>query len=351
MKQVTWRVGWYSKVVLTVMCLCLIASAYSFAQTPRDIAQKSFPSVVILVMEDTNSQPTALGSGFFVGENVVATNLHVIRNSEQGYVKIVGEKPKYDITGIVGMDTEMDLVLLQVANIKGSALPFGNSQRVAVGDEVYVIGNPQGLEGTFSQGIISGIRNFDTKYILQITAPISPGSSGGPVLNHKGRVVGVAVATLKGGQNLNFAIPAFYLSRLLTKLEPPIPLSSLPSSPKNDLFSKSLGENTLDAVIGENFAWEKPPRWEGWGGVYTFSLRNELRNAVADVYCYVIFYDQKNRPLDVSVVRYSGVIPGGLAKRIKGVVDESVKKMTTKYDSLVPHTKLEFRILDFKIVD
>ena len=106
MRQAMWRVGRYSKVVLTVMCLWFIASAYSSAQTPRDIAQKSFPSVVMLLMEDANSQPIALGSGFFVREDVVATNLHVIRNSERGYAKIVGKKPTYDITGIVGIDAE-----------------------------------------------------------------------------------------------------------------------------------------------------------------------------------------------------------------------------------------------------
>jgi len=340
-------------IPITVMCLCLIASGYSSAQTPRDIAQKSFVSVVMLVMEDANSQPTALGSGFFVSENIVTTNLHVIRNSERGYAKIVGEKPGYDITGIVGIDAEMDLVLLEVANVRASPLPLGDSQQVAVGDEVYVVGNPQGLEGTFSKGIISGIRNFDAKSILQITAPISPGSSGGPVLNNKGEVIGVAVATLKGGQNLNFAIPVSYLSQLLTKLEPPTPLSSVPTSSKSGLLRKNFGENSIDAVVGENFAWRHPHMSRDLlsAGYYTFSLRNKLRNAAKDVYCLVIFYDKKGNPLDVDVIRYSGVILGGLAKRISGKVDPSVTRITTKYGSSVPQTKLEFRILDFKIVD
>ena len=71
-----------------------------------------------------------------------------------------------------------------------------------------LFGNPQGLEGTFSQGIVSSIRVLGADKILQITAPISPGSSGGPVLNEKGQVIGVSVATFRGGQNLNFAIPS-----------------------------------------------------------------------------------------------------------------------------------------------
>jgi S1-C subfamily serine protease len=86
----------------------------------------------------------------------------------------------------------------------------------AVGDKVYAVGNPLGLEGTFSEGIISGMRFIGGHATMQITAPISPGSSGGPILDGSGSVIGVAVATFKNGQNLNLAIPVGYVSRLLT---------------------------------------------------------------------------------------------------------------------------------------
>jgi len=88
---------------------------------------------------------------------------------------------------------------------------------MATGDEIYVIGNPEGLEGTFSKGVISGIRSIDGRSYFQITAPISPGSSGGPVLNASGEVIGVAVASWRTGQNLNFAIPVFYVRSLLSR--------------------------------------------------------------------------------------------------------------------------------------
>jgi len=166
-------------------------------------------------MEDANSQPVSLGSGFFVKDDIVATNLHMIEGAARGYAKIVGQKPKYEIVGIVGIDTQRDLALLKITGVRAPSLTFGDINQVAVGDEVYAIGNPQGLEGTFSQGIVSSIRQVGSDILFQITAPISPGSSGGPVLNAQGKVIGIAVATFKGGQNLNFAIPATYLATFL----------------------------------------------------------------------------------------------------------------------------------------
>ncbi len=152
------------------------------AQNAREVAQKAFQSVVLLVMEDRNGQPLALGSGFFVRDGVVATNMHVIEGAAKGHAKLIGQKSKYEVGGIVARDTAHDLVLLAVTEARAPVLPLGQSG-VAVGDEVYVVGNPLGLEGTFSAGIISGIRQLGPDTLLQITAPISPGSSGGPVLD------------------------------------------------------------------------------------------------------------------------------------------------------------------------
>ena len=120
----------------------------------------------------------------------------------------------YRIEGIVAMNSLQDLVLIRVADVGSSVLPLGSSDSVQVGESVYVAGNPIGfLEGTFSNGIVSGVREFRVgSKRIQITAPISEGSSGGPVLNSKGEVIGVAVSTITAGQNLNFAIPSNYLN-------------------------------------------------------------------------------------------------------------------------------------------
>jgi hypothetical protein len=212
------------KKSLGIFCLCLVLIAQSIdlkAETPQQIAKKAFPSIVLLMMEDANGNTVALGSGFFVRERVIATNFHVIEGASKGYAKIIGQKTKFKIEGYVGLNQRRDLVLLRVSAPNKGFVPLtkplllGNSDVVEIGEQVYAVGNPQGLEGTFSQGLISSIRNVDSNKLLQITAPISSGSSGGPVLNSKGEVVGVSVATIIEGQNLNFAIPVNYLKSLL----------------------------------------------------------------------------------------------------------------------------------------
>ena len=139
----------------------------------------------------------------------------------RGYVKQIGKDTMYRVQSIVNRDLRQDLALIKVSDVSSPVLPIGRSDKVQVGESVYVAGNPMGfLEGTFSDGVVSAVREFrvDSKRI-QITAPISKGSSGGPVLNSKGEVIGVAVSTITAGQNLNFAIPSGYLSELLNKVK------------------------------------------------------------------------------------------------------------------------------------
>ena len=191
----------------------------STPQTPQQIAKSALASTVLIVMEDANGQLLSTGSGFFVERGIIATNLHVVEGVFKGYVKRVGVDKTFRIEGIVAMDSRQDLALIKVSDISAPVLPIGKSDKVQVGEPVYVAGNPTGfLEGTFSNGIVSGVREFRMgSKRIQITAPISEGSSGGPVLNNKGEVIGVAVSTITAGQNLNFAIPSNYLSELLNK--------------------------------------------------------------------------------------------------------------------------------------
>jgi hypothetical protein len=313
------------------------------AQSAQEIAKKAFRSTVLLVMEDVNGQPLSLGSGFFVRDGEIASNLHVVECAARGYAKLVGEKAKYDIEGITAVDPERDLVVVKISAGRSQALPLGNSDTVQVGESVYAVGNPQGLEGTFSQGIVSSIREVGIGKLLQITAPISPGSSGGPVLNGKGEVIGVSVATFRGGQNLNFAIPSNYLKTLLAKAGPAKPLAQAKTAKTPKSILADMGGRSTEGVVGVHFAWNVPGTWSEW---YSFSLRNQLRESVKNVYCLVVFTDSKGSPIDIDVVRYSGVIPAGLAKRVKSRVEGSIGQLTKWSSSAV-----EFRILDFEIVN
>ena len=335
-----------SLMTFLILLLCGILAAN--AQTPQQIAKKAFGSTVLLVMEDANGQPISLGSGFFVRNGQIATNLHVVEGAARGYAKLVGQKTKYDIEGITAIDSQRDLVILKVSAFGQQTLSLGNSDAVQVGEPVYAVGNPRGLEGTFSQGIISSIREVRTDKLLQITAPISPGSSGGPVLNGVSDVIGVSVATFHGGQNLNFAIPSNYLQALVAKVGAAKPLSQAKSAKSDSSILADIGGRSTDGVTGGKLTWDYALTQSGH---YSFSLQNRLRENMSNVYCLVIFYDAQGDPIDVDVVQFQGLIPAGLARRVESNVHSSVQELTTRSGSKTPHTKVELRILDFEIVE
>ncbi len=191
-----------------------------FAKDPRDIASEVLPSVVLVVMGDANSEPISQGSGFVVRPGVVATNYHVIENAAVGFVKLPASDAPYEVSGVLAISADLDLALLAVPDLKAIPLPLADPSLVKIGDKVFAVGSPGGLEATFSDEIVSGIRNADEERYFQITAPVSPGSSGGPVVNEDGAVIGVATLTSKTGQNLNFAVSSVHLSELLALREP-----------------------------------------------------------------------------------------------------------------------------------
>jgi hypothetical protein len=165
-------------------------------------------SLVVVLTQDHEGNVIAQGSGFFFKPGLVATNLHVLKRASQGYVKSLFEGVSYKISSIVGFDLKHDICVLKLSEAGGAPIPL-SMDAVAVGDDILVAGNPEGLEASFSKGIVSGIRSGSG--LIQMDAAISPGSSGGPVVNLRGEVVGLAVSSLVEGQNLNFAVPVRYL--------------------------------------------------------------------------------------------------------------------------------------------
>ena len=207
--------------------LPLSITAVATALTTEQIAKKARAATVYLEMKDSTGTPLSLGSGFFVKRNQIATNFHVIEGAAQGTAKLVDEDTRYQIESIVATDKDNDLAVLKVTASGVTPLPLGDSDTVNIGAMVYVVGNPKRLEGSFSNGLISGRRESHLKDLLQMTAPISPGSSGGPVLNSTGEVIGISVSAHcdPDAQNLNFAIPSNYLKVLFAKARHAKPLS------------------------------------------------------------------------------------------------------------------------------
>ena len=211
---------------LGMLLLCGITVAN--AQTPQEIAKKALAATVLLAVEDVKGEFLGLGSGFFVKPNLIATNFHVVEGAASVIAKRVEQKTAYSIESVAAKDKKNDLAILRVSAPGVKPLPLGDSEKAGIGDTVYVMGNPKGFEGTFSVGNISSIREVGIDklpdQLIQLTAPISQGSSGGPVLNEKGEVIGVSMGGIPEAQNLNFAIPSNYLKALIAQLEPTKPL-------------------------------------------------------------------------------------------------------------------------------
>lgn len=190
--------------------LCLFFLLFSSAQLHAEDEPDLEPSVIYkraskaTVVVETDK---ALGTGFVVQKGMIITNYHVIQDGASIFIKPIGQNALYPVHHISAQDPSKDLAILYCPDFQAEPLPLANPEEVEIGSQIYVIGNPKGLEGTISNGLISGNRRMFGRNEIQISAPISSGNSGGPVINKKGRVVGIATSTFRGGQNLNFAVP------------------------------------------------------------------------------------------------------------------------------------------------
>ncbi|HUT54859.1 MAG TPA: tetratricopeptide repeat protein [bacterium] len=203
---------------LMAACLCALiplGPARGQDNIPQ-IVKKISPSVVLITTFDAEGNELALGSGFFVSaKGEVVTNRHVVEGASAAKIKTAQGK-EYDVTGILADDIESDLALLATQTPGPEARPLALAGKTPdPGERVLVIGNPLGLEGTVTEGIVSAVRDLPSQgKVLQISAAISPGSSGSPVVNMKGQVIGVASFQLLEGQNLNFAMASELVDNL-----------------------------------------------------------------------------------------------------------------------------------------
>ncbi len=170
----------------------------------EDIFKYVSPAVVTIVVYDDIGEEIALGSGFFIGKGKILTNAHVVEGAYSAEVRSL-RKTYQDIT-IIKRDDFVDLAVLSVQSVGEPVISFADDSDLRVGQRVLAIGNPLGLERTLSDGLISAIRDSVGFQTIQISAPISPGSSGGPLFNMQGQVIGVTYAGYDEGQNLNLAI-------------------------------------------------------------------------------------------------------------------------------------------------
>src|SRR5713226_10638697 len=196
---------------LSLIPVISIAAAAQSAPLRKDIPSlaKAANGAIVTIIAAANDKPIARGTGFLVSaEGVIVTNYHVIETGNVAVVKFPDDTA-FLVDGVLATDKVRDLAIIKIHGKPFRTLALGDSDDIQVGEEVVAIGNPLSLESTVSNGIISGLRTSKEQggKFLQTTAPISPGSSGGPLFNMRGDVVGINTLYLEGGANLNFAIP------------------------------------------------------------------------------------------------------------------------------------------------
>ena len=206
------------------------------------IAADSRPAVALIVVEDKAGKIIKSGTGFFVSsDGKLATNAHILENGATAVAKLENGAV-YNVVGVLKAAVEKDLVIAKAEASKVPFLTISTDPLPEPGTRIVVVGSPLGLEGTVSDGIVAGQRleKRDDQW-LQMTAPISPGSSGSPVMNSQGKVIGVATSgVFVIAQGVNFARPAEYISQLLDQITPntePFPLWMLAANPKHVLLN------------------------------------------------------------------------------------------------------------------
>lgn len=195
-----------------LLSACVSQPRSSRVYTIEELAREALPAIAHI---DT---PTGTGTGFLLAPHGwVVTNFHVLMGNDSAKVHL-GDQVYTDLT-VIAANAKTDLAVLQLPEARRGGLPLvRNIDDVHLGEQVIALGNPRGLRGTLSHGLVSTVaREIPGLPFMpiQTTAAISGGSSGGPLLNLRGQVIGITSFTYKDGQNLNFAVPADLLRELL----------------------------------------------------------------------------------------------------------------------------------------
>lgn len=234
----------FNKALLVVLALVSFAACKQ-EKTIKEIIADTKQATFTIYTYDEYGSPSGSGSGFFIDENGTGiTNYHVLVGATKAIIK-TADSIEYEIKEILASDKKWDVAKFVVDKPEDKAfsyLVFANAM-VEQGDKVYNISAPLGLEHTVSEGIVSSLREDSHGKVVQITAPISPGSSGSAILNEKGDVIAIATFYKQGGQNLNFGVA--------------IDDAKLATLTKNDLMKKNAHLKKSDEFIILNIPSER----------------------------------------------------------------------------------------------
>jgi hypothetical protein len=183
--------------------------------TVRDVARRALPAVVTLETFDEAGRRTGLGSGFIVrATGLIVTNFHVIDGASDAVV-VTQSGDQLRVDGVLELDAEKDFAIVRVKAVDLPTIRLGNSERLEPGESVVALGAPRGLSGSVTAGTFSQFRQEEGYRMLQHSAAISPGSSGGPLMLETGEVIGVNTSLRRDANSVFFALPINYVRAAL----------------------------------------------------------------------------------------------------------------------------------------
>jgi len=191
----------------------VLVSHAAGAKTPEQIFQEASRSIVVIHAYDGEGNAINQGGGVVTGSNTVTTNCHVIEDAAR--IDVHYRQQVLSATSAAA-NAERDLCQLTVAQLNAPRATL-NTGRLRVGQRVYAIGAPEGLELTLTEGLVSSLREFEGSQYIQTSAAISQGSSGGGLFDAEGRLVGITAFFIAEGQSLNFALPAGWVAELAAR--------------------------------------------------------------------------------------------------------------------------------------
>ena len=227
--------------------------------TASEISDKVSPSVFYIEVYDEYNYAMASGSGFFItSDGLAVTNYHVIKDTSSAIITTTNSE-RYNVTNIIAFDEKLDVAIIRIdkTSISGKsisgfpAITKADSDNIKTGQTVYALGSPVGLQNTISNGIISNSKQvLDGDTFIQITAPISHGSSGGALVNEYGEVIGITSSGIDDAQNIGFAIPIniinlFDLNAIGTSYEE--------FAMNSNQFTLEVYPETLELYVGDSY--------------------------------------------------------------------------------------------------
>lgn len=244
------------------LCILLLLPVFALAKTPAEVFSMTSPSIVIVRALDAQDKVISLGSGVVIASTQVVTNCHVTDKAVRIEVKSGTNTLAVSLRYI---DRERDLCQLAVPELTAPPVKIGSAKHIKIGARVVALGAPQGLELSLSDGIVSALREAGDARIIQTTAPISPGSSGGGLFDEEGRLIGITTFYLTDSQNLNFALPADWIAAI------PVRAKAANAAPFDESASllKAIAldeKKDWDALLAHAHAWTtaNPPSALAW---------------------------------------------------------------------------------------